>query len=313
MTNKPTITPSASCPFCKGKIPEDLIQFGGNCPHCLLEIPGEEAPTDPGLLARKKLEAEAVGKAKQVRSRRTLQAVIVTLLLVAGGGYGVWTAQQEQASRTYELPDDLYLPPLQEASALGADPKPPAPTGKPKATPTRPAPNVDPLAALSRAGDPLGSPLPDTKPAPTVVASVQPSGPRRAEMPPPEVQIAMAPTAGGDVEIADVRRSRSNDQALSDDDEIFAMIKEVMSRYQPQVRACYESRLKLNEGLAGAWKVAFVVKKDGSTSAVAITPEGRKDSQLESCIAKTIEAWKFSRITHDQPVSQTKRFGAAGM
>ena len=51
----------ATCPFCKGGISADVVQFGGNCPHCLLEIPGEEAPTDPGLVARQKAAAEAVG------------------------------------------------------------------------------------------------------------------------------------------------------------------------------------------------------------------------------------------------------------
>ncbi|MSP55439.1 MAG: AgmX/PglI C-terminal domain-containing protein [Myxococcales bacterium] len=326
MTNKPAIAPSAICPFCKGKTPDDLIQFGGNCPHCLLEIPGEEAPTDPSLLVRKKLEDEAIGKAKQVRDRRKVQGVIFMLLLGALGGYGVWTTQQQHAALTYELPDDLYLPALQEASALAADPEPSSAPSKPESGgPVSPT-EATPAAALARSTDPQGTappkalgdqlaypPISAPKAAPTPVASVQSGGPRRGATPPAEVELTIAPTLGGDVEVADVSLTRSKAQALSDDDEIFAMIKEVMSRYQPQVRACYEARLKLNEGLAGAWKVDFIVRKNGSTAEVAVTPEGRKDSQLESCIGKTIEAWKFTTIIHDQPVSQTKRFGASGM
>ena len=34
----------------------DLLVFGGACPHCLIDIPGEEAPTDPGEELKKKQE-----------------------------------------------------------------------------------------------------------------------------------------------------------------------------------------------------------------------------------------------------------------
>ncbi len=38
----------AECPFCGSGASEDLITYGGTCPKCFAEVPGEEAPTDPG-------------------------------------------------------------------------------------------------------------------------------------------------------------------------------------------------------------------------------------------------------------------------
>lgn len=100
--------------------------------------------------------------------------------------------------------------------------------------------------------------------------------------------------------------------SLSDDGQIFEMIKVVMSANQAQVRSCYEERLLVDEGLAGAWKVSFVVKKSGATSGVGIEPQGVVDTEFQACLVRVISSWKFSPIVHDQPVSQTKRFGAAG-
>ena len=38
----------ADCPFCGGEISEAMALDGGTCPHCFGEIPGEDAPTNPG-------------------------------------------------------------------------------------------------------------------------------------------------------------------------------------------------------------------------------------------------------------------------
>ena len=37
------------CPFCKAQIDEEILLYGGTCPTCLIEIPGEESATDPGV------------------------------------------------------------------------------------------------------------------------------------------------------------------------------------------------------------------------------------------------------------------------
>ena len=39
--------------------PQDLVTFGGTCPKCFAEIPGEEAATDPGADVRAAIERRA--------------------------------------------------------------------------------------------------------------------------------------------------------------------------------------------------------------------------------------------------------------
>ena len=41
-----------ACPFCGSEVGEDLLINGGHCPQCLIEIPGEDTPTDPGEAAK---------------------------------------------------------------------------------------------------------------------------------------------------------------------------------------------------------------------------------------------------------------------
>jgi Kef-type K+ transport system membrane component KefB len=61
--------------------------YGGPCPHCILEIPGEEAPTDPGLAKRQaaqqaaRAEAERAGRTRNV-ALASLGALLVTGLVV---------------------------------------------------------------------------------------------------------------------------------------------------------------------------------------------------------------------------------------
>ena len=59
----------SECPFCGASVSEDLITYGGSCPKCFGEIPGEEAPTDPGA------EARAIQEKKDRRGA-TIRAVL---------------------------------------------------------------------------------------------------------------------------------------------------------------------------------------------------------------------------------------------
>jgi len=91
---------ATSCPYCKGAISADLVRFGGTCPHCMLEVHGEEAATDPGAELRRKQEAEQrqQSQAAQKKSRNTTLAVF--LLLVSGfGGVGyAWHQKQNETA-----------------------------------------------------------------------------------------------------------------------------------------------------------------------------------------------------------------------
>lgn len=303
----------ASCPFCKGNISADLIQFGGNCPHCLLEIPGEEAPTDPGLVARNKLAAEAALKAKSARSKNLVVTSVVLLFLGAIGGAAFWQMQQEKAARTYEMPDELYMPSLQEAAPPVVEATPEAPKTKDKRRPSGTA-NAGTAANGSVTTDEL-PPLPPSAGVAAAAPTTGSSGPKRAS--------GSASTADASVTIATATNlslsadatpamKASSSGPLSDETEIFNMIKQTMSRYNLQIQSCYNSRLKQIPDLAGGWKLSFNVQKDGTTRSVHVEEVNTKDAALEACMVKTVTSWKFAAIAYEQPVTKTIRFGASG-
>ena len=91
------------CPFCKGNVAEDILVYGGRCPQCLIEIPGEEAPTDPG----EEVRAEQAAAAATAEKRRgwLVGGIGGLALMLAGGGVGAWLLLQEPAPDT----TDVYM------------------------------------------------------------------------------------------------------------------------------------------------------------------------------------------------------------
>jgi hypothetical protein len=289
------------CPFCKGAVPADTLRFGGNCPHCMLEIPGEEAPTDPGIQARQRKEQEdKAQQAKKQRKNRFLGGLSL-LVLFALGGAGVWAYQTQQEALTYEM-DEYYETPLSE---LQHAPVPQvAVVGGPEAG------TVD-----NGTGRPTGRKPPEVQPIGTGNPDAG-TGPRR-----PTFQAgadAQAPTVAttsgsgvGDVGAGQIKVSFvGSDKVLTDNDEIIAMAKAVINASSPQLQTCYNQRLKAVEGLKGAWEVAFTIGKDGSAKRVAVTGVNGSDPELESCMNRQVSAWKFQKIVKDQPIKKTYRFGA---
>jgi hypothetical protein len=302
----------ASCPFCKGNITADLIQFGGNCPHCLLEIPGEEAPTDPGLVARNKLAAEAALKAKSARSKNLVVTSIVLLFLGAIGGAGFWQMQQEKASRMYEMPDELYMPSLQEAAVPVVAAAPDAPKSKEKRKP-----NGTANAGTAANGSNTTDELPDLS---TVNGTASAStsgmtGSRRASGATTAADASVTMSTATNLSLstdATPALAASSSGPLTDETEIRNMIQRLMTRYNLQIQNCYNNRLKQNPELAGAWKLSFTIRKDGLTRSVHAEQVNIKDATLEACMEKTVTAWKFAALAQEQPVTKTIRFGASG-
>lgn len=309
------------CPFCKGGVPADLLQFGGNCPRCLLEIPGEEAPTDPGAVARQKAAADAAVKAKSDRKRNMLYGVLAAFAVAAVGVVVVVQAQQEKAARTYEMPDDLYLPPLQEAvaAAPAAVEGVAAGVATTGTKPTKPrdggAKGLTALGAAPDLGDPnIAAALAAGTPPPSGAQAIS-AGPRGSTAN-ATIDAPLAMSTGGPSNTVSMAAApitvSAGDKPLSDESEVFAMIKQIMGRYNPQIQNCYNSRLKQVPDLAGGWKLSFAVQKDGSVKGVSVDPVGSHDTLLEACMAKTVAAWRFGRITYEQPVTKTIRFGSNG-
>ena len=292
-----------TCPFCKGVISADLAQFGGNCPHCMLEVPGEDAPTDPGaILRQKQAEEDRKRAAAQARSRQVQLGVVAAaaVLFLAGGGYYFYSHRQ---AAVYEL-DDYYVQPLEEIAAAPTTPTPAAVPTLPGKKGAKPPPGT-PVPATPTAGTPPVAATPGTT---TPIAHTGSGGADAVASATPSLMTTGTATAGT-VSLGGITTDITQPGVvLSDQQQIFDMAKTVINRSSPQLQACYQSRLKQVPDLAGAWKVELTITKAGTTSGVNVSGQDQHDAELETCMERSIAGWHFMKIAFDQPVAKTYRF-----
>ncbi len=298
--------PAPVCPFCKGVVPPDLARAGGNCPHCMLEIPGEEAPTDPGLEMRKKHEAEAAKVAKVQKRRRGLLTGVLLVSLVAAAGLGYREMQRQEEELVYDI-DEPYVP---AASGGAAKAQPQAPevvaskggsrTVRPRGT--NPEEAALPAAAVEGGGN---------TPAKPVVRYV-PSGGAGGGGAGGDMAVGVDGGGQGGVAIGkvDIGVSRVATDVLKDEEAIFSMAKEVISAYSPQVETCVQQRLRVDESFKGDFKVSFTIQPAGTVKKVKVEPLAHSDAEVEACIGRVVGAWTFGKIAKDFPVKKTFRYAA---
>ncbi|MSQ02811.1 MAG: AgmX/PglI C-terminal domain-containing protein [Myxococcales bacterium] len=293
--------PDPACPYCKGGITPDLLRAGGNCPHCMLEIPGEEAATDPGLEQKQKLAAVHIALERRRKDRsRTIGAVAAALLLGLGGvGYRQMQLGEEEL--IYEL-DDVYMAPRDGLIASQERPATlPGPvTPPPKKPGTRRDPHLPSLGDLPSL--PSGARGAD---APGVASVTYTPGGGRAD--------ATVGATGGDVGAStlgsvDIKVSRSNTIVLEDDEEIRAMAKEISGAYAPQIETCVAARLKADASFKGSWRVTFKIMPDGTVGKISTTPLDAQDEAVDACIRRQVGGWRFHKISHEVTVAKTWRF-----
>lgn len=261
----------AECPFCGSQVTDDLVIYGGTCPKCFAEIPGEEAATDPGEEVKARQD-----RWDRVRARIPVFLGLLVLTLVVGCTgltavvVVVWPDPQVAEILDFDALD-YPMPDLVGASDVAAaDPQPedPRPTA-PRPTSSSPRPT---------------SPRPST-PAPT--------------------------HAPGSVDLSlDGPRARRDDNVvLSDPDAIRDMIGERMVEFIPGLKICYDRRLKVAPSLRGRWRLSFTVAPDGAVSGASAVGLEKADAELESCLRSHIqEHWRFGKISIAQPVQRTLRF-----
>lgn len=293
--------PAPVCPFCKGVVPPDLARAGGNCPHCMLEIPGEEAPTDPGLEMRKKAEAEAVKAAKvQKRRRGVFSVVVLFLLLVASAGV-YFELQRQEEELVYDI-DEPYVPAASGGAAKAQPEAPEVVASKGGSRTVRPRNTNPEEAALPAAAVEGGGNTP-----PKSVVKYVPSGGAGGDM-------AVGVDGGGQGGVAigkvDIGVSRVATDVLKDEEAIFSMAKEVISAYSPQVETCVQQRLRVDESFKGDFKVSFTIQPAGTVKKVKVEPLAQSDAEVEACISRVVGAWTFGKIAKDFPVKKTFRYAA---
>ena len=253
------------------------MRFGGSCPHCFIEIPGEEAPTNPGV--QPEPTATEIGSS---RGAGLGVAAALLLLLGIGGGFMVWMGgdEGEELAADGAEPEFFIVP----SSELPAEEQPEEEPGTEEQVAQVSAPTY----------------VPPVQSAP--VASAEPSAPE-------PVRSNLSPTLSPDGEPQVIPSFGVT--ALSDPNMIRAMVQEVIGRYKGQMKHCYDQRLKTDEGLRGTWYLSFTIQTSGAVSGVEVTGKGVRDPELEGCMLRKASSWRFQPVTESQYIqSYPFRFGA---
>ncbi len=275
------------CPFCKGQIAEDLLRFGGHCPHCLNEIPGEEAATDPGAQARQRQELEARATAARLQRRsRVVRAVAVLALLL---GVGSWAVLREDPAPLILEDVDIYIVPASAHRNVAAEEAAEA-QAKAEEEARRQEAARRALATASVSATP-GS-LADAGPAPSA------PGLTGASSGAPESSgDKLASSMGGlDLSMKGPSARNISGMVAEGDAAIKAMAKTVVDANYKQLTQCYEARLKENPSLSGRWVLAWTIEKDGTVSKAEAEGQGVKDGSFESCMERNVQNWKFQAV-----------------
>jgi hypothetical protein len=300
------------CPFCAVSIDPDLSRFGGTCPNCLGEIPGDEAATDPGEQRRKE-QAAADAKRKEQSAKRPLYLAAPALMLVVG--FAAWAVLRPAPEvEALNLDDAQYWQAdLDSMMVITGSAPAEAATEAPSPSPVKvKAPTV---AAAGTEADPLadiGSKIQGPGPVASVGSGTRSADPGSVEGATPQVALGGGSGASSSDPFAgigvSVQRKREKGVTLYDDNDIIEMVKSVMAVEMPKLKICYDRRLKEAPTLQGDWVLNFTVTTDGAVKNPKAAGAQTQDADLEACINEKMAAWQFQPIKADLPLRRTIRF-----
>ena len=289
-----------TCPFCRASISEELLRVGGRCPSCLIEIPGEEAATNPGEVAvAQQAAAEAASRRSPVPF---IVGGIVALLVVIGGGVAYFasgdgevevvaadTEVYRKAGRHINLDADEGQEEAGSPSEAGKGPK--AAKAKPTAA-AKPDSSGGPEAAppIRAEGDGVAS---------ADVAAVPSIGD------PGEGQASSAILGA-----TPASRSRGVQGLEGCGDSLAPTVRNAGSLLEKKLDRCYsEARGRLGEGVGATIRLNFTYETTGKLSNPSMSVTGSTDPAFQSCVRATVEGSTFTRICEQVDVEKTLRFG----
>lgn len=320
------------CPFCGSEISEELVAYGGTCPRCFAEIPGEEAATDPGEEVR---AAQERSDRRRVASRAAMLGLIgmLSLVVCTGAIALAFVLKPEPEIAALIDFDELDFPMPEVVGIQEAGGEPTVVAVAPKPSPRQPAPAAPVARPAPEAPRPSGAErfardgTADAAPAASAGdlrgepgrERVALSGPRSRGSDEPEAP-ARTVAGGGlgaaaplDLSIGSTKVRRDANIVLDDPLAIRNMIGEELRAGIPGLVNCYNRRLKQVPGLKGRWRLTFTVTPEGRASGAKATPLDRGDAELESCLASHVEReWSFGQIAMASPVAKTLTFKAQG-
>lgn len=258
------------CPFCGGEVSEDTLLYGGSCPKCFGEIPGEEAATDPGEQVKAQ---QAKSDNRRVLLRTMIPFVLaipaIGMLFLMAIGFVIWNRNPTVETMVFDDVEEFDY-------AIVSAPDQPDP--EPQQVATAPGPRNT---------------------APRNVQKVDAMG----------VPVVEVKSSAGGIDFGGIGVTASRDgEALSDPTQIRNMLQQKMQAFGRQLKQCYDKRLKTRSDLEGRWKASFVVLETGYPDQVRFKGADMSDSEFEQCMVETVRKWKFSRISRPQPVEKNWRF-----
>jgi TonB family protein len=288
--------------------------MGGTCPKCFGQIPGEEAPTDPGEEVKQKRRAS---ENRQALLRRLAVAGATLLLLLVTGTMAVWVVFfRKQELPAIDFDDAEYFTPTELVA--WAEPEPATAT-----TSTRPDNHV----RTSRLGD--GTSAFDLLKEPEGALPVTSLG-QGDEVRPSESRTTRSGSGdapGTDLEGPDlsprastgsmdfsgvsgpsIQRRYHQGERLTDDEAIVTHIRAVMDAEIPKLTGCYQQYLKADETLAGRWRLDMVVTYEGTVENVTVTGKDVSNADFEACLVARVQQWRFNPLRADQPIGKTITF-----
>jgi hypothetical protein len=299
-----------TCPFCASKVHVDLITFGGPCPSCFGDIPGEEAATDPGeeVKAAQKKQDDKRSYRKAVLPLLLATPVVMLLAVVA-----VWLVLKPEPQMVlldFDEFDEYPMPELVAKAPEVVD----TPDPKTASTPRAQTPSGTQLpyaggtndigtgeGGTNLQGDGVATATGGTRGTRTGIV-----GPSGGPSDGGKLDSSGGQEAGLDFGIG-VNAARRG-AVLDDPEAIKRMIGQKMAAQVPRLNSCYESQLKTDESLQGRWRLAFVVSKDGKALDTSATGLNEQSAEFEACLSRELAKWSFQRIKHDQPVRKTVTF-----
>ncbi len=302
-----------------------MIVFGGTCPTCFGEIPGEEAATDPG--------EEVKARQEEQDKKRLKRRMIFPILLASVVVLGIFTTAvallmwPEPQMAMLDLDDDQYAdldldfivaeeePVAEEAKAgTGTAPKNSGGTSTKKKTSSLDALRNMKVGSVGdvSVGDAAAKGGPDVG-GTRGSRSSQGAGEMQEVAVPKSISDPGSLGGGGDLfgggmGGATISRNQAMGITLTDDNQIIQMVQRVMRAELRKLKACYTQQLKADENLKGDWVLNFTVAASGATKDIDITAKQAANAGLEQCMNGKITRWKFQPIKADLPVKKTVKF-----
>lgn len=283
--------------------------YGGTCPSCFGEVPGEETPTDPGEEVKAQVAAADQARAEKRAIMPVLAAFPLILLVVVIAGYQLIPSEDmeemvfDEDFFEYSL-DDLakWEEPEEEPETIARAPKAPG-SGVPEAARILPR-NLTGGADASKLRG--GSTTSDGNRAPRTAFR---SDDLKVGLPGEAKKLTPQSASGADPLVGISINTSRKGSTLSDPDEVQQALRKMLRRHVPRLQSCYNRALKTNEELGGVWQLSFKVGTDGAMKSVVVAPGDMSDAEMEACIKADVESWKFNyRLDKSQPLRVPLKF-----